>query len=92
MYMHTHTTSKQCDVDSHSLASKFTELSHKLDLVDGDGELCSAEANHEGNYTLTILYIYRNVLSRLFISYRFRINEYKRKIVIMFNTIATMLD
>ena len=39
----------QCDVDSHDLASKFAELSHKLDLVDSaSGELCSAEANYEG--------------------------------------------
>jgi hypothetical protein len=33
----------QCDVDGHDLASKFTELSSKLDLVGSDGEPCSAE-------------------------------------------------
>lgn len=44
----------QCDVDSHSLASKFIELSHKLDLVDSDGELCSTETNYEGNYYFAI--------------------------------------
>ena len=33
---HTHHASMQCDVESHSLASKFIEFSHKLDLVDSD--------------------------------------------------------
>ena len=36
----------QCDVDGHALASKFTELSSKLDLVGSDGEVCSAEEHH----------------------------------------------
>ena len=43
-HTHTHThTHTQCDINGHTLASKFTKLSNKLDLVDTDGELCSAE-------------------------------------------------
>ena len=38
----------QCDgVDGHSLADKFTELSSKMYLVDGDGELCHADDHHD---------------------------------------------
>ena len=38
-HTHTHT---QCDITDDALASKFTELSSKMDLIGSDGEPCSA--------------------------------------------------
>ena len=38
----------QCDVNGHALASKFTELSSKLDLSDSDVVLCSTKESNEG--------------------------------------------